>query len=100
MKHTERTIGYRVVCAAARQVVFCAAARTALTVAVRRVEQDGVANLASALQARTVGDGFRVSGKARGHCDNSGCHAHAAACRCKPGICFASRQLVQCKIQL
>ena len=85
-------------CAVARQVVFCAAARTALTVAVRRVEQDGVANLASALQARTVRDGFRVSGKARAHCDNSCCHAHAAACRRKPSIYFASKQLVQCGI--
>ena len=33
-----------------RQIVFCAAARTPLTVDVRRVEEQGVANLAVALQ--------------------------------------------------
>lgn len=33
-----------------RQIVFCAAARTPLTVDVRRVEEQGVANLAAALQ--------------------------------------------------
>jgi len=33
-------------------VVFCAAARTPLTMDVRRVEEEGVANLSAALQAR------------------------------------------------
>ncbi len=35
-------------------MVFCAAARTPLTVDVRRVEEEGVANLSAALQARAA----------------------------------------------
>lgn len=35
------------------QIVFCAAARTPLTVDVRRVEEQGVANLAAALQVHS-----------------------------------------------
>ena len=43
------------------QIVFCAAARTPLTVDVRRVEEQGVANLAVALQVGSPAERvFRV----------------------------------------
>ena len=55
-----------------RQVVFCAAARTPLTVDVRLVEEQGVAYLAAALQ---------VGSPAKGSCWGSGCTILSHGCR-------------------